>query len=80
MTINLAQTPVPSIQEQLDGSIEVKFSPGDFVMGDSNEPFQLDLKFWGVFSENIFHSGFELGFLRPFAKKTPTHWLLNLLI
>ena len=55
MTINLAQTPVPSIQEQLVGSIEVKFSPGDFVVGDLNEPFQLDLKFWGVFSENIFH-------------------------
>ena len=55
MTINLAQTPVPSIQEQLDGSIEVKFSAGDLVEGDSNEPFQLDLKFWDVFSENIFH-------------------------
>ena len=41
MTINLAQTPVPSIQEQLDGSIEVKFSPGDFAEGDLNEPFQL---------------------------------------
>ena len=31
----------PSIQEQLDGSFEVKFSPGDFAVGDSNEPFQL---------------------------------------